>query len=373
MDMSIGAGLGDVVAVEERLAPVADLVGRMVRTEGVHGAAVAIAHKGEVRLEHYEGIAGPGLPVDADVLWPLASISKLYTATMIARLIELGELTLSTRVQTILPRMAEGGREQITLRQLLTHTAGFAYESPEMPKLMAKQTPLSEIVDEAYERPLVFPPGSDQLYSDLGFAVAGRVASVATKRDFSDLIRELVLEPAGLNQTFMPPPAGEYERIAYVTGSFAEGTPGAMYNSAFARELAHPAFGTVATLRDLLAFGQLFTPHAERSILSGAAIRTMVSDQTGGDYPGERVFPVKGVIHPWGLGFMIKGRAGTPELVSPGSFGHAGASGCILWIDPALDLVIAFVSNKHYNIDQDGFFERLDKIVNVTTSALTRD
>lgn len=352
---------------------VGELVGRIVRTEGVHGAAVAVAHRGEVLIDHYEGVAGPGLRAAPETLWPLASISKLYTAAMIVRLVEMGELTLSTRVQTILPRMDDEGREQITLRQLLTHTAGLIYESPEMPRLMAEQTSLGAIVDEAYERPLAFAPGSSQLYSDLGYALAGRVAAVAMKRDFTDLVRELVLEPGGLSSTFMPPPTSEYDRVAYVNGSFAEGTEGAMYNSAYARELAHPAFGTVATLRDLLAFGLLFTPHAERSILSGAAIRTMVSDQTGGDFPGERVLPVTGVIHPWGLGFMLKGRAGTPELVSPNSFGHAGASGCILWIDPALDLVIAFVSNKHYNIDPDGFLSRLDRIVNVTTAALTRD
>jgi CubicO group peptidase (beta-lactamase class C family) len=358
---------------DRRYESVVEQVGRMVRTEGVQGAAVAVAHRGRVVLEHYEGIAGPGLPAGQDVLWPLASISKLYTATMIVRLVEQGELTLSTRIQSILPRMESGGRERVTLRQLLTHTAGLIYESPEMARLMAEQTPLSEIVDEAYERPLAYEPGSDQLYSDLGFALAGRAAAVATRRDFADLVRGLVLEPAGLSNTFMPPPAAESARIAYVTGPFAEGTPGAMYNSDYARDLAHPAFGTVATLRDLLTFGLLFTPHAERAILSSAAIRSMVSDQTGGDLPGERVQPISGVIHPWGLGFMLKGRAGTPEFVSPNSFGHAGASGCILWIDPALDVVIAFVSNKHFNVDQDGFFQRLDRIVNVSTAALTRE
>jgi CubicO group peptidase (beta-lactamase class C family) len=79
-----------------------------------------------------------------------------------------------------------------------------------------------------------------------------------------------------------------------------------------------------------------------------------------------------GVIHPWGIGFMIKGRAGTPELVSPLSFGHAGASGCILWIDPVADVVIAFVSNRHLNLDMDGFFFRLDRVVNVAMAACSR-
>lgn len=363
---------GSGIVVDGRLEPVVDLVGRMVRTEGVSGAGVAIVSRGKLVLEHYEGMAGPGNPAGPETLWPLASISKLYTATTIVRLIELGELTLSTRAETILPRMTGGSKEKITLRQLLTHTSGLIYESPEMPALLTRQTPLVEIVDEVYTRPLAYAPGTDQLYSDLGFALAGRMAAVAMQEEFPNLLEELVLKPAGLRETFMSTPECGEERIAYVTGSFAEGTDGAMYNSTYARNLVHPAFGVIASLRDLLAFGLLFTPHAPRQLLSGAALRTMISDQTGGDFPGERVTPVTGVVHPWGLGFMLKARAGTPELVSPSSFGHAGASGCILWIDPVLDVVIAFVSNRHYNLDPDGFFARLDRVVNVTAACLTR-
>src|SRR5215207_5503717 len=52
---------------------------------------------------------------------------------------------------------------------------------------------------------------------------------------------------------------------------------------------------------------------------------------------------------------MLKGRAGRMELVTPSSFGHGGASGCILWIDPVYDVVVAFVSNRHARADPDGF------------------
>ena len=359
-------------AASEQMRPVTDLLGRMVRTEGVLGAAVAVVARGQLVLEHYTGLAAPGMTADSDTLWPLASISKLYTAAMIVKLIEQGELTLSTRIETVLPRMKGESREKVTLRQLLTHTSGLIYESPVMPELMTKQTPLREIVDDAYDRQLVYAPGTDQIYSDLGYALAGRTAATATQSDFVDLVRDLVLEPCGLTNTYMPPPAEVASRIAYVNGAFAEGTPGAMYNSDYARNLAHPAFGTIATLRDLIGFGLYFTPYSPHQLLSAAALRSMVSDQTGGDFPGERVAKPQGVIHPWGLGFMIKGRAGTPEFVSPESFGHAGASGCILWIDPIQDVVIAFVSNRHYNLDPDGFFTRLDRVINVVMSSLTR-
>lgn len=360
------------VVQDDRLNPVVDLVGRMVRTEGVHGAAVAVVSRGQVVLEHYAGIAAPGRVAEAQTLWPLASITKLYTAAMIVRLIELGELTLATRVQTILPRMKEEDREKITIRQLLTHTSGLTYESPDMPALLAAQTRLNKIVDEVYEHPLAFSPGTDQLYSDLGYALLGRVAATAMQDDFARLVQELVLGPGNLANTFLPLPEQEDERVAHVTGAFAEGTPGAMYNSRYSRELTHPAFGAFATLRDLLSLGLLYTPYAPKQLFSAAALRTTVSDQTCGDFAGEMIFPPAGVIHAWGLGPMIKGRSGQPEFVSPESFGHGAATGGILWIDPIQDIVIAFISNRHYNAEPDAFMGRLFRLINITASCLTQ-
>jgi CubicO group peptidase (beta-lactamase class C family) len=353
-----------------RLQGVADLVGRMVRTEGVQGAGVAVLSGGKLVLEEYAGFASSDTPAGPDTLWPVASISKLYTATAIMRLIEQGKLALITRVRSVLPRFA-GGREEISLRQLLTHTSGLMYESPDMPRLLSEQTPLDTIVDEVYELLLDYPPGTDQRYSDLGYALAGRVASAARQDDFPNLVRELVLNPAGLRDTFLPPPPAVFDRIAYITGATGEGTPWAMYNSTYARGLAHPAFGVVATLRDLLAFGRLFTPYPDKQFLSGAALRAMTSDQTCGDEPGDRVVRPTGVVHPWGIGFMLKGRAGTMELVSPGSFGHAGATGCVLWVDPLPDIVVAFVSNLHYSAAAEAFMPRINRVVNATTTSLT--
>jgi CubicO group peptidase (beta-lactamase class C family) len=358
--------------MDGRLALVADLVDSIVCEEDVQGAGVAVLSGGTVALEHYAGEAGPGTLAGPATLWPVASISKLYTATMLMRLVEQGELSLITRVGSVLPRFDGGGKERITLRQLLTHTSGLVYEPPEMARLLAEQTPLEAIVDEAYSLPLDYPPGTDQRYSDLGYAVAGRMAAVAMQGDFASLVWELVLEPAGLTSTFLPAPTAGSDRIAYVTGALGEGAAGAMYNSPYTRGLAHPAFGAVATLPDLLAFGALFLPGAPRSLLSGAGLATMTSDQTCGDEPGDRVIPPVGVIHPWGLGFMLKGRAATMELVSPTSFGHGGASGCILWVDPVHEVVVAFVSNRHVRADPDGFMPRLTRVVNATLAALTR-
>jgi hypothetical protein len=66
---------------------------------------------------------------------------------------------------------------------------------------------------------------------------------------------------------------------------------------------------------------------------------------------------------------MLKARACTPELVSPQSFGHGGASGCILHVDPVSELVIGFVSNRHERLGTDAFMHRLDRVVNAAMAA----
>ncbi len=373
------AGFVDETAGGERAV---DLTGRLGAAFGVldrlvagpvGGAGLAVAVGGEVVADRYAGEASPGVPAGPSTLWPLASISKLYTAAAAMALVERGEITLSTRVGSVLPGFAGGGRETMTLRHLMTHTSGLIYESPRMAELMAARTSLDAMVDEAFAGDLLFAPGTSQRYSDLGFAVAGRMLATVAGAPLPELVASRVLGPGGLGQTFMPPPREVDGRIAYVAGAFAEGTEGAMYNSVYARDLAHPAFGTVASLRDLLAFGLLFAPGSPRRLLSRAGTAAMVTDQTGSDLPGEVIRPATGVIHPWGVGFMIKGRSGYPELASAGSHGHAGASGCSLWIDPAADVVIAFVSNRHLNADPDELFTRLDRVHNTVMAGMTGD
>ena len=111
-----------------RLAAVVD---RNVASGAFAGAAVAVLRGHRPVFRHFAGNAAPGLPAGPDVLWPLASITKLYTAAAVMRLVELGELTVNTPIWSILPEFTGGGREDVRVRHLITHTSGLPYESPE--------------------------------------------------------------------------------------------------------------------------------------------------------------------------------------------------------------------------------------------------
>src|SRR5262249_15566752 len=151
-------------------------------------------------------------------------------------------------------------------------------------------------------------------YADYHYLVAGAVAERATRTPFPELLRDLIIRPMGLELTFFPPAAEA--SVAEVRGVLAEGTVGAMYNSRYARELAHPAFGVVTSGRDMLHFAQHFMPGGPR-VLAEPTIRAMIRDQTGvvfGTHSWLRGLGTDGRV-PWGIGWALQ-TAHTPALFS---------------------------------------------------------
>ncbi len=347
-------------------------VDRIIEQGRVTGAGAAIAIDGQPVFSYLAGNARPGTPASDETLWPLASISKLYTVSMVVSLIEDGLLTLGTKVCEILPDFTRDGREAITLRHLLTHTAGLAYEPGNLAELFQANADWVAQMAHGYTDPLLFPPGAGQHYSDTGIGLAALMAVTVTGIEFPELIRARVLEPGGLTQTFMPPPDRELGRIAQVAKVLAEGTDWAHYNSVYGVQTAHPAYGTVATLDDALRFMLLFDPHGARRLHSAAATAAMISDQAHAYslFFTPREAPAQPIAN-WGLGFILKDRSADSGIASPESFGHEGASGCVIWCDPQQRVSLAFVSNSHLLGGIPEWTARMEAAINVCLSAAT--
>lgn len=325
-------------------------IDRIIGQGGVNGAGIAIAVKGEPVFEYLRGEAAPGTAASSETLWPLASISKVYTASAVMSLIEEGPLGMWSKPSVVFPEFQGGGREEITLRNLLTHTSGLSMGPPNGDELEAARATVEELVAHAYTDPLLFPPGTGQSYTDTGYGLAGLMAARVAGVSFPDLIRTQVLEPAGLRDTYVSLPAEQLPRVARISG--APGTETAMesYSSPYGTQLGHPAYSVMATVSDLLRFLLQFDPHAERRFLSTAAIRTMSTDQTG-SYRSEAVgYP----ISKWGAGFELQSGWGDTGLGPIESYGHLGGTGCVAWIDPVDAVSVAFVSNQHYSAVPDG-------------------
>ena len=343
------------------------IVDRNVADGAFAGAALAVLRGEEALVRHFAGNAAPGVPAGPRVLWPLASITKLFTAAAVMRLVELGELTVNTPVWSILPDFSGVARDDVRVRHLITHTSGLPYESPAMGQLLAGHTSTDGLIDDAYVAPFLFAPGTRFQYSDYAYGLAGRVVAAVAGVPFRDAVRSLVLEPMGLEDTFMRPRDGGSERIADVRGVFNDGTDGAMYNSAYGRSLEHPAFSAVSSLDDMVTFLRHFAPGGPR-VLAESTVRAMTSIQTAGA-PGEHPlldgFPADARI-PWGFGFALQTEeapAVFSELASFATFGHPGASGCQILVDPVADLTVVLLTNTHILTGRDTWLRRQQEIV----------
>ncbi len=346
------------------------LIDRHIAAGGFTGAAVVVIHENKKVLEHYAGDAAPSLKSSENVLWPIASISKMYAVSAIMSLIESGEVTLNTLASDILPEFTGEGRETIRLRHLLTHTSGLIYESPNMEQRLIDQTSLEELIEEAYTAPLVFKPGNCFKYADYNTLIAGKMVEVITGKPLSELVQELVLTPMKLKNTFFPTPAKEDKRVAIVRGAFAEGTAGAMYNSRYARSLAHPAFAVSATANDLVGFALHFAPGGPR-VHNEATVNAMTTNQTGvvtGIHPTMKGYDETASL-PWGLGFALQTEwvpALLCELASFKTFGHGGASGCQVMVDPENEVIVAVLTNTHLNTGREAWYRKLQSVINVS-------
>lgn len=330
--------------------------------------AMAATHQGPV----YQGAFGtralpdgPTMTVDT-VFW-IASMTKAITSTAAMQLVEQGKLSLDGPIADVLPELAapqvlEGfdaagepklrpARRPITLRQLITHTAGFVYDiwCPEIGRYMERKGVPGIISCEnaALMLPLVFDPGERWDYG-INIDWVGKAVERASGQRLGDYFAEQIFGPVGMKDTgFALTP----ERRARLVGMHARGEDGTLGPIAF--ELPQePEFqmgggGLYGTAADYLAFERLFLNEGRadgRQVLRPETVRLMSQNAIGGldvqllktavpAYSNDAEF-FPGMVKKWGLGFMISTTA-VPGGRSPGSLAWAGLGNTYFWIDPA--------------------------------------
>jgi len=170
----------------------------------IKGCSFLVAHKGEVVYRRAHG------KFTTDEQVPLASVSKPFSASAIMALVEQGKLKLEDPVEKYLPefkgKRVEGSQSParpMTIRHLLSHTAGFWGNKKISPEKMAlirnpKQT-LAESVLGAAQYDLVCEPGTKWIYSGIGYCVAGRVAEAALgDQSFEKVAQDALFRPLGM-------------------------------------------------------------------------------------------------------------------------------------------------------------------------------
>jgi CubicO group peptidase (beta-lactamase class C family) len=197
-----------------------------------------------------------GAPVTEDSIFQIGSISKVWTATVVMRLVEEGKLTLETPVVEILPEMRLVNDELtngITIRHLLTHTSGLDGD-------VFTDTGRGDDNLELYVRSLVdaaqnHPLGATWSYCNSGFSVLGRVIEVLTGKTWDTAMRDMLFTPLGLTHTVTLPE----EAILYAAavGHVDTGEAQIVTPAWGLQRSAGPAGLITARVADLLAFARL--------------------------------------------------------------------------------------------------------------------
>jgi CubicO group peptidase (beta-lactamase class C family) len=320
----------------------------------------------------YQGAAGKrdlgkddAMTTDS-VFW-IASMTKAITTAAGMQLVEQGKLSLDEPIGKLLPDLAspqvlEGfdakgepklrpAKKPITLRQLMTHTAGFAYDmwNGDVGKYLEKTaTPgIISCLNAALKTPIMTDPGTRWEYgTNIDFV--GKAVEAASGKKLDAYLRENMFDPLGMNDTGFKITDAMRKRLV---GMHARGPDGALAPMPFELEQA-PEFhmgggGLYGTAADYIKFTQMILNKGRgngNQVLKPETVAQMgqnnIGDLTMGRMPTalpaytNDVDLYPDIVKKWGLSFLIN-TAKTPEGRSAGSLAWAGLANTYFWIDPA--------------------------------------
>jgi CubicO group peptidase (beta-lactamase class C family) len=177
--------------------------------QGIPGLAIALVDRDRTLwVEGFGHVDERGsAPVNADTIFSVQSMSKLFTATAVVRAAAAGRLDLDEPITTYLPGFTvhsafeEHPERKITLRMLLSHTAGFTHEAPVGNNNELDPGGFDEHVRSISDTWLRFPVGTGYAYSNLGIDLAGHILARVEGEPFPEVVRESLLEPLGMERT----------------------------------------------------------------------------------------------------------------------------------------------------------------------------
>jgi CubicO group peptidase (beta-lactamase class C family) len=328
--------------INEKVCHVVEEVQRGAQVPGIVLAVARDTRPAEVLAI---GDDAQGHPLARDTLFPVASITKLATALAVLRLADQGALTLDDQLSEHLPE-AVAAQHGVTIRALLCHTAGLPIDVANALAPYAPGLDWPKVCAACLETPLETLPGTRVQYDNVGYGLLAAVVEWRTHQGFADALRELVLDPLGIEGYLGAELPRAAAALADVRGRQRDGEL-APFNSAFWRSLALPWAGLLTTAEGALALARAFAGHPA-DFLRPETRAEATRNQTG-NLAGGFVKPLYWSPCPWGLGPDLRGDKAphwVPAEAGPDSFGHSGASGCLAWAAPAASVAWALLGAR---------------------------
>ncbi|HEV2749481.1 MAG TPA: serine hydrolase domain-containing protein [Gemmatimonadales bacterium] len=326
-----------------RLAAVTGYLRAEVDSGAFPGAVVAVGRHGRLALlapvGHY-GVDDPR-PVDAGTIYDLASLTKvvgLTTACML--LVDEGKLALDAPIVRYLPEFRGALKDRVTVRHLLTHSAGLVADLPLYDSTRTRAGALAAVDTST----LLAPPGTSYRYSDLSAIVLMQAVERQAGESFDRFLAERVFRPLGMPATrFLPPPAWR-DRIAPTEHD-------TLFRHRWLRGEVHDE--SAARLGGVSGNAGLFSNALDLTrlaamLLNGGAWDSLqlIRAETVAEFTTRQNIPpgstrALGWDTPADSGYSSAGA----EL-SRRSFGHTGFTGTSMWMDPDRDLFVILLTNR---------------------------
>ena len=334
------------------------LVFQQQNNPAMPGLAVALAQDGNIVFDRAWGLADLSSeePLTPQHLFRVASHSKTFTSAAVLQLAEAGRLRLDDVVAQHLPWLAENPDPKvaaITLRQLLSHSAGVMRDGPTSEFwLMERDFPDREtLIDFFRRKPLTIDPGTRFKYSNLTYGLLGMVIESVSGLTFADYVRRYLLDPLGLSGIGLDYDAGAGRFVTGYICPTPAWEPIAVASSTVDTKALAPAGGFRATAAMLCAFYDALV--FGDTLLSAEARQEMLRKQG--------TMPLDEFERDYAHGLVLRDLAGRRIAGHSGSFpGQVSAT----FLDPAQRLVVSLMTNG-YNVPVDvlqaGIWSILDR------------
>lgn len=317
-------------------------IGEAIQQNRLPGAVVLVGHDGHVVYRKAYGqraVVPQAEAMTVDTIFDCASLTKVIaTTSSLMKLFEEGRFRLNDKVTDYIPEF-QGGKSDITLRNLFTHFSGLPPDVSLKPEWSGNDTGLRL----AYTTRPAGPPGVRHVYSDINFILLGELVHRLSGLPLNEYARQNVFLPLGMQETTFLPPASWIPRIAPTERPDKNSLPlrGVVHDptSRFMGGVAGHA-GLFSTADDLARFAQMMLNGGELDgvrLFSPLTVTKFTEPQTPPDQPILR-----------GLGWDIDSpySSNRGELFPIGSYGHTGFTGTSIWIDPSTKTYVILLANS---------------------------
>ncbi|HKO05946.1 MAG TPA: exo-beta-N-acetylmuramidase NamZ domain-containing protein [Candidatus Acidoferrales bacterium] len=326
---------------------------KAVAADELPGAVLLVGHRGHVIYRRAYGsraLLPQREPMTLDTIFDLASLTKVFATTpSVLRLMEQGKIRIADPVARYLPEFASKGKDQITIRQLMTHTGGL----PPIPKT-PDDASTPQVLQWIYDADPIAPPGMIFVYSDCDFILLGEIVRRLSGEPLNEFAEKSFFAPLGMRETRFLPPASWRPHIAPTEEiDLPEGAKAGSGRGRVLRGVVHDprarGMGGVAghaglfgTADDLARFCILLLAGGVAPDGTRLLTRESIALATQPENP------------PWvpslrGLGWDIDSAfsANRGDIFPVGaSYGHTGFTGTSVWLDPGADTFVILLANS---------------------------